>query len=119
MKESFKDIATSINMINLEKALVLERNLKLLSESKSSSQISEVLEKMQEMIGLLQNKSGGGSTQTIIEKQVPTQNTVRDNSFDAAVKELLTDIGEKLGLVNSRLGGKLKVSVVGANSNTI
>lgn len=127
MKESFKDISKNINMINLEKALVLERNLKLLSESQTNENLKEVVEKLSEMIGMLSESMNAGSNQQ--SSQSSSGGAVNSNNNQISelleklsfedVKALLSEIGEKLNITNHKLGGKLKVVTVAANSNSL
>ena len=132
MKESFKDISKNINMINLEKALVLERNLKLLSESQTNENLKEVVEKLSEMIGMLSesqvefartmnagsNQQSSQSSSAVNSNNNQISELLEKLSFED-VKTLLSEIGEKLNITNHKLGGKLKVVTVAANSNSL
>lgn len=118
LSNSFKEISTNINMLNLEKALVLERNLKLMTEKKSNKALEEILKRLEEMIGLL--KPDGSNNQQV-QQVVQTQKIEVPNNTGLSdeIKSLLVDISEKLETSNAKLGGKLKVSVIGQNSNSL
>ncbi len=53
LANNVKAIVTNINMLNLEKAIALERNLRILSLKDSNGNLRDVIEKLKEMIGLL------------------------------------------------------------------
>ena len=76
LKNQTKDIVANINMLNLEKAIMLEKNLKLLSSKDSNTTLQQVIEKLAEMIDLLRQKVSGPqhqetSTPSIV--QTPSQ----------------------------------------------
>ena len=53
LADNVKQIVTNVNMLNLEKAVALERNLKILASKDSNQNLKDVIEKLREMIGLL------------------------------------------------------------------
>ena len=65
LADNVKQIVTNVNMLNLEKAVALERNLKILSSKDSSSNLKDVIEKLKEMIGLLYENQQRQATQLI------------------------------------------------------
>jgi len=67
LASNVKQIVTNVNMLNLEKAVALERNLKILSTKDSNSNLKDVLEKLKELIGLL------NESQTRQIQQIQTQ----------------------------------------------
>lgn len=108
--------------------MVLERNLKLLSESETNENLKEVVEKLTEMISLI-TESQSKLVDSMQQNQVvqPAQQVIqkdeklKEEKFEGFedVKTLLADIAEKLNLTNIKLGGKLKVVPITSNSNSL
>ena len=70
LANNVKQIVTNVNMLNLEKAVALERNLKLLTNKDNNTNLKDVIEKLKEMIGLLYENQ-----KRVIQTENTTKNT--------------------------------------------
>lgn len=68
---NMKNIVTNINMLNLQKAIALEKNLKLMVGKDNNTNMKLLIEKLREMIGLLYENERYRQTQGM--SQGPTQ----------------------------------------------
>lgn len=79
---SIKQIASNINKINIPKAMALERNLKLLTESKSIQGIEKAIHELQKLIGQLVVAQKLQTTQgiQIVENTAKTAKSVQETT---------------------------------------
>jgi hypothetical protein len=120
LNSNLRDIVKNINMINLEKALVLEKNLKLLSEQQTGDSLKLVIEKLEEMIGVLKLESPEKQTTKTVDSgnQILVNKESKEINLDD-LKTLLSDISDKIASTNAKLSGKLKVVQISQNSNAL
>jgi len=120
LNENFASIAKNINSIEIDKALALEKNLKLMTDKESSDNLSVVVANLKEMIGMI-TASQQQQTQVIAsmfpqQTLLPEENkTETVNPIWSDIKELMKQIGDKIEGTNNKLSGKLKVTMVNAN----
>jgi len=124
LNENIGAIVKNINTIDIKKALALENNLKLMTEKTSSENLKLVVENLKQMIGLVVE---GQQQQTQIIQAYspmssipePVQAQQNNNSVLEDIKALMEKLNEGLSGTNSKLSGKLKVQVVGANDSNL
>jgi len=139
--DNFAAISTSINMINLEKAMALERNLKMMTDATASDNLAKILESLKDLFGLIkdsqekQNEILGNfvdntsSTDTKqddsgfsfggIVKKAPEEKKITLQELMSDLKNSNDLIGATLTAIDTKLKGKLKVAVVDGNPNSI
>ena len=136
--DNFALISTSINMINLEKAMALERNLKIMADANSSENLAKILENLKDLFGLIKDsqEKQNAILGNFVDTSTPDTTPNTGFGFNSIVKapeekkitlsDLMTDlktsndaIGATLTAINTQLKGKLKVAVVDGNLNMI
>lgn len=134
MSNNFKGIVKNINMLDMEKALVFERNIKMMTEKNSSDNLEKIVDGLKEIFGLIKDSQEtqtkiiqtmvGGEPETssnsIVKKESP-EVTKQNSLFElmTIIKDNLEEFNDKLGGVNTKLAGKLKVSIIKNNENSI
>jgi hypothetical protein len=116
LKQDFKEIAQNINMLNLEKTLAFNNTLKLLSEKETNKNLKDVVEKLQELIGLMFEHAPQQSSGTTVINNTETKGSDNSTIVMTEVKAILSEINEGLNLANQKLGGKLKVVMINQNT---
>lgn len=130
IRKEFADIAKNINSINIEKATLFERNIRALVEKNNGQGLKEAAESLKEILGLVQERQeqvqSGGYAQNVggqiiqspqqsgnqvANKQLPAQ---QSNDSLSQLVDVMNQILASLSGVDSKLGGKLKVQVVGS-----
>lgn len=145
IKKQFGDIAKNINSIDINKAASFERNVKQLVTQNSGENLRQAVEALTELLGMVQtnqntdsNSNGFGTNNDNTNPLTPglsnafgfknedkTQPTSKVNdtkntsTFESEALTILSSIASALGITNSKLSNKLKVEIVGGNSNSI
>ena len=129
MSKEFRDITTSLNSLNLEKALQFEKSLKIIAQA-NSADVAGLIEKLTELIDVVKVQTGnvadsvdtgGKNTQIAAQKsatqtkEIKTQQQVAqaDNSVMEAT---MSELKEVLSSIDGKLAGTLKVK--SANKGT-
>lgn len=68
--KQYELISKNINSINIEKALALERSLKLLTDMKANENLEKVVDKLKELIGLIKEEQDRQQQLLITKEQV-------------------------------------------------
>ena len=141
VKKNFQDIAKSINSIDINKATLFERNIKNLVNNNNSESLKKAVEALAELLNMIKENqetiiTGGGVVNTQPETKSPFspftpittdkkpeqkqgKKPVNNNeSMDAQIVAILSEIASKLGITNSKLEN-LKVRVIGNSSNSL
>jgi hypothetical protein len=143
LRKEFQNISGAINSIDMGKATIFERTLRELLDKQSSTQLSEVVEQLKEIFGLItDNQKGnkqpvaaeaddkkqsqfgfsfGNPTPPAVKAKSPkTSKEAENNDLGDVMNNiglLLTQIVTQLTGVNDKLAGKLKVQSVGGTAN--
>lgn len=124
LNKNIKDIVTNINMLSLQKAFALERNLKLLAQKDNSANLTEAIRLLNELIGKISDAQTPAQTFVAAPVQTNTPGFGFENKPDTNNKPIPTSITESketieslLTTINETLKGKLKVSIVSGNIN--
>ena len=123
LNKNLKEIVSTINMVSLEKALALEKNIKLLSEKATTDGLAELIAKLQQMIDLLLgDKKKPNEKESVIEKisEKNIKDTSKNNkNNDDMMENLISTLNLQLESINNKLNGKLKVCIIDGNSNNL
>lgn len=120
--KNFKAITTSINSLNVDKAMALERNLKLMANKDSAESLEKVVENLAELIGLMRETVVATQKQAAPQSKAEAVYNEKKEKAEvkiAEVKEsnelmagIMTKVADSIESVNIKLGNKLKVVVV-------
>jgi hypothetical protein len=127
MKKNIKEIVSNINMINLNKAIILEKNLRALTTQSSTDNLRIVIQQLKEMIGLLNDSKEIQSQSYNYQQQyspivnntplaLPGTTNNKENS-NKTTEDLLDNLSTIMNQVLNKLGTTLTVAVVDGNSN--
>lgn len=130
--KNISQIVGNINKIDITKALALEKNLKLLSESKTNEGIRECIDNLKELIGIIVEqqekqtqaqaeisttfKSAFGETNPL--KPVTNKDgkpLTPEESKNNMFQQLVQQLQQALTGIDTKLSGKLKVQIVDSN----
>lgn len=131
VSKSFKDITTNINNLNVDKAMALERNLKLMTDKNSAESLEKVVDSLAELVGMMRetvDKVTAAKAPVLVQQtSVREEKTekIQQQAKEAKEKEsmlgaAMSNIAASIEQVNIKLGNKLKVVLVdGSTANKL
>lgn len=137
--KQYEIIAKNINSIDIDKAIALEKSLKLLTDMKANENLEKVVDKLKELIGLIKEEQDKQQQLLVVKEQAKikqqeeekekitklsegktTPSTVQEKTAVVlgSIEALLDDIKSATQATESTLKmGKIKVSVQNNESN--
>ena len=134
LDKNVKSIVSNINKLNIDKAVALERNLRLFTQARTVEGINECIEQLKELIGIVveqqekQTQSQNNIANTLggwFDNKEEKQNTIIQNNKEEKqlqennnnnLDEIVNILNQALNGINQKLNGTLKVQLVNGNS---
>ena len=134
LDKNVKSIVSNINKLNIDKAVALERNLRLFTQARTVEGINECIEQLKELVGIVVEQQ---EKQTQSQNNIATtlgdwfgsnneqkQNNVQEKETkqielkqsDNNLDEIVNILNQALNGINQKLNGTLKVQLVNGNS---